>query len=180
MASKEELAQTGFVMFMDIHEGRYLFALEVAEGRHLLNISLAIFWALHGRFADPESPDDRLAVLGGLDIINPYELIKAKAVLHLKGESASSRPDLGFEKLEPVADALRKIIGLPAVTQRKHHRREDQAGQRQSDARRESFNAQHARAPEGTVKELAVRYGRSLGEIRRLKAEGLLHTLAQS
>jgi|SRR5690606_31730957 len=33
-------------------------------------------------------------------------------------------------------------------------------------------------APEGTVAELAERYGKSKSEIRRLKAAGLLHTLS--
>ena len=42
-----------------------------------------------------------------------------------------------------------------------------------------NFKAQHAPAPEGTVKELAAKYGKSLSEIRRLKNEGLLHTLAE-
>jgi len=177
MASKEERAQIGFAMFLDICEGRYLFAQEVAEGQQRVNISLAIYWALHGRFADPDNLDDSLAVLGGLDVALPYDLVKAKAALHIKGEPVVSRPGLEFEKLEPVAVALRKMADLPVATLHRHQRREDQVGQTRADARRETFNAQHAPAPEGTVKELAGRYGKSLGEIRRLKAEGLLHTL---
>ncbi|WYW01474.1 hypothetical protein Amme1_00082 [Pseudomonas phage vB_PpuM-Amme-1] len=42
------------------------------------------------------------------------------------------------------------------------------------------FNAQHAKAPEGSVKELAAKYGVSISEVRRLKAAGQLHTLGQS
>lgn len=46
-------------------------------------------------------------------------------------------------------------------------------------AARQAFNSQHAPAPEGTVKEIAAKYGVSLGEVRRLKAAGQLHTLTQ-
>lgn len=38
----------------------------------------------------------------------------------------------------------------------------------------------HAPAVEGTVSELAAKYNKSKSEIRRLKAEGLLHTLSCS
>ncbi|MOA68069.1 hypothetical protein D3C78_1955180 [compost metagenome] len=39
------------------------------------------------------------------------------------------------------------------------------------------FRNMNKPAPEGTVKELAAKYGKSLGEIRKLKAEGRLHEL---
>lgn len=57
------------------------------------------------------------------------------------------------------------------------HRRMHAEREATEKAKRDSFNSQHKPAPEGTVKELAAKYGKSLGEIRRLKAEGLLHTL---
>lgn len=57
------------------------------------------------------------------------------------------------------------------------HRRARADREAEDKAKRDSFNSQHKPAPEGTVKELAAKYGKSLGEIRRLKAEGLLHTL---
>lgn len=41
------------------------------------------------------------------------------------------------------------------------------------------FMSQHAPAPEGTVKELAKKYGRSISEIRRMKAENRLHELSE-
>lgn len=41
----------------------------------------------------------------------------------------------------------------------------------------DTFKSQHKPAPEGTVKELAEKYQKSIGEIRRLKNAGLLHTL---
>lgn len=42
-----------------------------------------------------------------------------------------------------------------------------------------NFRAMNNPAPEGTVAELAAKYGKSKSEIRRLKASGLLHTLEQ-
>jgi len=41
----------------------------------------------------------------------------------------------------------------------------------------DGFKAMHKPAPEGTVKELAVKYGKSLSEIRTLKREGRLSEL---
>ncbi len=40
-----------------------------------------------------------------------------------------------------------------------------------------SFKSMSKPAPEGTVAELAARYNKSLSEIRKLKRDGLLHTL---
>lgn len=40
-----------------------------------------------------------------------------------------------------------------------------------------NFKSMHKPAPEGTVKELAAKYGVSLSEIRRRKQEGTLHEL---
>ena len=42
-----------------------------------------------------------------------------------------------------------------------------------------SFKAMSKPAPEGTVAELAARYNKSLSEIRKLKRDGLLHTLTE-
>lgn len=39
------------------------------------------------------------------------------------------------------------------------------------------FIAMSQKSPEGTVKELAAKHGRSISEIRKLKAEGRLHEL---
>lgn len=60
---------------------------------------------------------------------------------------------------------------------RRRYREQKEAEERAEKEKRDAFNAQHAPAPEGTVKELAARYGKSLSEIRRLKAAGELHTL---
>ena len=62
---------------------------------------------------------------------------------------------------------------------RRQHAIEKQAEERAEKAKRDSFNSQHAQAPEGSVKELAAKYGKSIGEIRKLKAAGQLHTLTQ-
>ena len=43
----------------------------------------------------------------------------------------------------------------------------------------QSFKSMSKPAPEGTVAELAARYNKSLGEIRKLKRDGLLHTLTE-
>lgn len=183
MPSKEERAQFGFTMFMDIYEGRYFFAQAVAEGAASNEIRLAIFYALNGRYADPENLNDALLVFG-MDITIPHDLIKAKATLYIRGEPVVSREGLKFEDLNPVAVAMKKMVDIPATLQHRHHRRESRASQLQADnramVRRDTFNSQHKPAPEGTVKELAARYGKSLGEIRRLKADGMLHTLSDA
>lgn len=180
MTSKEERAQIGFTMFMDIFEGRYLFAQLVAEGAASNEIRLAIFFALNGRYADPENLDDALLVFG-FDITHAHDLIKAKAALYMQGGPVVSRNGLNFDALTQVAVAMKKMADIPATMQNKIHRRQNHATQIQAEnrtmVRRDTFNSQHKQAPEGTVKELAARYGKSLGEIRRLKSEGKLDTL---
>jgi hypothetical protein len=42
-----------------------------------------------------------------------------------------------------------------------------------------SFKSMNKPSPEGTVAELAALYGKSLGEIRKLKRDNLLHTLTE-
>lgn len=44
---------------------------------------------------------------------------------------------------------------------------------------KKNFVNQHKPSPEGTVKELAVKYNKSIGEIRRMKAEDRLHELTE-
>lgn len=63
---------------------------------------------------------------------------------------------------------------------RKNYRLQKEAEERVEREKRDAFNSQHKPAPEGTVKELAARYGKSIGEIRKLKAAGQLHTLVET
>lgn len=50
---------------------------------------------------------------------------------------------------------------------------------RASSQEAKAFKQMNAVAPEGTVKELASKYGKSITEIRKLKKEGMLHTLSE-
>ena len=45
---------------------------------------------------------------------------------------------------------------------------------------KERFRAMSKPAPEGTVRELAEKYGLSIGQVRKLKAENRLHELTEA
>jgi hypothetical protein len=179
----KQRTDAGFVMFMDIFEGRFYFADMVVQGVTDADIRLAIYYALHGRYINPVNTTDALLAFG-FDITKPLELIKAKAALHVKGLSEKDHPHLDFESLKPVAIAMKKMVDIPATMQHQIGRRDLRLSSLQKEiaqaGNRDRFNSQHQPAPEGTVKELAARYGKSIGEIRKLKAEGLLHTLTNN
>jgi hypothetical protein len=179
----KERADTGFVMFMDIFEGRGYFAEMIAQGVADTEIRMAIFYALNGRYVNPLNTTDALAAFG-FDITMPLELIKAKAAIKAKGLSEKDHTHLDFDSLKPIGIAMKKMVDIPATMEFRNHRA---SGARQALAKdnavrasRQQFNSQHLPAPEGTVKELAAKYGKSLSEIRKLKAEGLLHTLTNA
>lgn len=179
----KERAETGFVMFMDIFEGRGYFAEMIAQGVADTEIRLAIFYALNGRYVNPLNTSDALLAFG-FDITVPLDLIKAKAALKVKGLSEKDHAHLDFDSLKPIGIAMKKMADIPATMQRQYGRRDNYREMLHREnstlAARQQFNSQHQPAPEGTVKELAAKYGKSIGEIRKLKAEGLLHTLNQS
>jgi hypothetical protein len=182
-AVAKQRTDAGFVMFMDIFEGRFYFADMIVQGVTDADIRLAIYYALNGRHINPHNTMDALLAFGA-EITKPLELIKAKAALHIKGLSEKDHAHIDFESLKPVAIAMKKIVDIPATVEFRNQRA---SGARQALAKdnavrasRQQFNSQHLPAPEGTVKELAAKYGKSLSEIRKLKAEGLLHTLTNN
>lgn len=181
-AVAKQRTDAGFVMFMDIFEGRFYFADMIVQGVTDADIRLAIYYALNGRHINPHNTMDALLAFGA-EITKPLELIKAKAALHVKGLSEKDHAHIDFESLKPVAIAMKKIVDIPATVQRQFGRRDNHREMLHREnatlATRQQFNSQHQPAPEGTVKELAAKYGKSIGEIRKLKAEGLLHTLNQ-
>ncbi|WP_338923991.1 hypothetical protein V0M98_37895 (plasmid) [Pseudomonas silesiensis] len=170
----EQRTKIGVALYYDIEEGRNQFARETAVGHGDTEIRMAIYWALHDeKFADPDNPED-LELLFAPGITQTLNDLKARA-----------RASLVMNALETMSIA--QIAGLTAeffregdisneLAFKRRDRLQQEAKQREAQTR-SAFNAQHKPAPEGTVKELAQKYNKSLSEIRRLKAAGELHTL---
>lgn len=170
----QELAEVGFTLFMDIYEGRFIFASNIAEGECGTELRLAVYHAKYGRFADPDHMDDALACFQP-DISEVVNLIKAKADLHEEGQQAAANATT--PALDAMAKLMKEKVREPALITKNRQQHARKAEKKKAEQQRASFNAQHQPAPEGTVKELAEKYGKSLSEIRKLKAANQLHTL---
>lgn len=173
--TNQELAEVGFTLFMDIYEERLLFASNIANGEGGTEIRLAVFHAKHGRFADPNLLEDAIACCQP-EISEVLNLIKAKADLHEDGQHEAAKAML--PALDAMAKLMKETVREPALITKSRQQHARKAEKQKAEQQRDSFNAQHKPAPEGTVKELAERYGKSLSEIRKLKAANQLHTLS--
>lgn len=77
---------------------------------------------------------------------------------------------LGLERLK---NSYRHILNKALLEEEKRLFKEA------AEKARNAFKAMHSQAPEGSVKELAAKYNKSISEIRRMKAEGRLHELSK-
>ncbi|WYW01711.1 hypothetical protein Voja6_00079 [Pseudomonas phage vB_PpuM-Voja-6] len=105
------------------------------------------------------------------DVIKELNAMKAY-IYHKKGLIGGRLPEPTLMLRAITGDLISNAVRDPFFSGQRHD-------QTCSDTRLR-FNAQHAKAPEGSVKELAAKYGVSISEVRRLKAAGQLHTLGQS
>lgn len=81
-------------------------------------------------------------------------------------------------RLDDVIAAVKIRIGLRLIKQdQMNHFRESHRKLQEQQALRDRLAKTNKPDPMGTVDELAKKFNKSKSEIRRLKAEGLLHTL---
>lgn len=177
----EQRTRIGYKLYLDSYEKQFQFTRELLSGQFDMEIRMAIFWSLEGRLIDLNSLEDAGAIFS--DIYNSLiQEAKDWAQEHRIKQAEALMPFINPEMMQMMA-ALMRQPEKPTImkmqdwrdTVRADVKRKERAAQQQ----REQFNSQHKPAPEGTVKELAARYGKSLGEIRKLKAAGLLHTLTE-
>lgn len=94
-------------------------------------------------------------------------------------EQAATDPK-AMQKVENMKNFWRNIMqDVFSEAARQEERRMRAEHEAQTAKVNAAFKNMNKPAPEGTVKELAAKYGKSLSEIRRLKAENRLHELAE-
>lgn len=89
------------------------------------------------------------------------------------------------EKTVEAYERLKSFLKLSAqnafnALARQDARNEKREKQQQAYDTRKNFNSMHKQAPEGTVDELAKKYGVSKSHIRNLKRENRLHELTET
>lgn len=177
----EQRTRIGYKLYLDSYEKQFQFTRELLSGQFDMEIRMAIFWSLSGRLIDLNSLEDAGEIFS--DIYNSLiQEAKDWAQEHRIKQAKALMPFVTEEMMQMMT-ALMRQPEKPTImkmqdwrdTVRADVKRKERAAQQQ----REQFNSQHKPAPEGTVKELAAKYGKSLGEIRKLKAAGLLHTLTE-
>jgi hypothetical protein len=144
-----------------------------ALGMFDVEVRLAIYWALNDKYLTMEGGN--AVVLEALNapwVTTSLTDFKGKASQKLINAATNVLFDGVFDRLMRMGD-----VSFGSPTRREQER---ERANKLMDKQRVNFNAQHAPAPEGTVKELAARFGKSIGEIRRLKAAGELHTLTET
>ena len=85
--------------------------------------------------------------------------------------SSDETSKMGLERLK---DSYRHALNRALLEEEKRFLAEA------AEKAKTAFKAMHSQAPEGSVKELAAKYNKSISEIRRMKAEGRLHELSES
>jgi hypothetical protein len=175
--SVEERTRVGVALYFDIHEGRNQFAREVAAGHGDAEIRMAIYWSLNEeKYPDLNNPED-IALLNAPGITLSLDDLKTRARTALVGKLFETMSIAEIAKMAEAFIYEGDISNEPMFKRRDRMQRE--VKKREAEVRA-NFNSQHKPAPEGTVKELAAKYNKSLSEIRRLKAAGELHTLVNS
>lgn len=129
------------------------------QGEYDRDIALGLFMHVHKKH--PENVDVALADEQVKQMLeNAKGHVRHAVQCAINGLAEEERA----QREEPTFMRMRREMQESAARMQKQHKQ---------------FVSQHAQAPEGTVKELAAKYGKSIGEIRRMKAEGRLHELAQ-
>jgi HD-GYP domain-containing protein (c-di-GMP phosphodiesterase class II) len=177
--SVEQRTRIGFMLYSDSYDKKFKYANDLISGLVDLEVRMAIFHATQERYVDLNSLADAEIVFGELitDVMNEAKDWAHEAV---RKRTEAIMPFIDQATMEQIVAMLR-VPNKPTVLGMRDWRNSLRADQQRIEKAkaesRDKFNSQHKPAPEGTVKELAARYGKSLSEIRKLKAEGLLHTL---
>jgi primosomal protein N' len=176
----EHRTRIGYTLYLDSYKKEFQFARELLTNEADMEIRMALFWAINERYVDMNNLKDAEFVFGPV-ADSLLKEVKEWAQEHMLETARKLMPFIDEETIRLMAAMLRqeKPVALQWRDVRAEQRKEQERAKRGAEQQRAAFNSQHQPAPEGTVKELAAKYGKSLSEIRRLKAEGLLHTLNQ-
>lgn len=172
----EQRTQVGINLYASV-VGDGKFAQEVLSNLYDTEIRMAIYHAIYDKFIDLSDMEKatELLMLEGISVT--LADIHAKARERVR-TSLETRMSLGAMFRQRM-DAYLKEGVVENDGGYSRRQREEAQRKRMQEGVRKQFNTQHAPAPEGTVKELAARYGVSLSEIRRHKAAGTLNTLTE-
>lgn len=175
----EHRTRIGYVLYLDSYEKKFQFTRELLSGSADMEIRMALFWAVKERHVDMNNLEDAEFIFSASTTSLLAEA-KEWAMEHQMKLAQAIMPFIDEETIRAMTALMSQPE--PPISMRWSDARADQRNERartkrQSEEQRTTFNSQHKPAPEGTVKELAARYGKSIGEIRKLKAANLLHTL---
>ena len=177
----EHRTRIGYTLYLDSYKKEFKFARELLTDAADVEIRMALFWAIHERYVDMNNLEDAAFIFGPV-ADSMLKEVKEWAQEHMLETARKIMPFIDDETIQMMATMLRqqKPLALHMRDIRAEQRKAAQQAKRGAEQQRATFNSQHQPAPEGTVKELAAKYGKSIGEIRKLKAEGLLHTLTNN
>jgi hypothetical protein len=175
----EHRTRIGYVLYLDSYEKKFQFTRELLSGSADMEVRMALFWAVKERHVDMNSLEDAEFIFSN-STTSLLQEAKDWAQEHQMKLAQAIMPFIDEETIRAMAALMRqpeKPLSMSYAEMRRDASRETARSKRRSEEQRTTFNSQHKPAPEGTVKELAARYGKSIGEIRKLKAANLLHTL---
>jgi len=172
-----ERTRVGINLYYDVEDGKFQFGREIIAGHGDTEIRMAIYWALNEETYIDDSDPENVKLLFAPAITMMIDEMKVKCRAHFAYGLLSTMSAYAIENLARLMYTQGDVDNEPSFKRRE---RMQQEAKRSEAATRAKFNAQHKPAPEGTVKELAAKYGKSLSEIRRLKAAGELHTLVSA
>lgn len=178
----EHRTRIGYVLYLDSYEQKFQYARQLLTGVADMEIRMAIFWAIKERHVNMNDLEDAGFIFSDTTTSLLAEA-KEWAMEHQMKLAQAIMPFMDDETIRAMAALIsqpEQPISMQWRDARADQRRGEAQSKRRSEEQRTTFNSQHKPAPEGTVKELAARYGKSIGEIRKLKAADLLHTLEEA
>lgn len=154
LLSIEDRTMVGMSLLNDI-VGKREYVTDIAHGVFDKELRLGLFFAMNDRYAQNPDECNTAAIDNQMDIFK----LKAAGISH-----DQQRTESLFAALD---EYDRRCVGRNG----KGGAPDQQA--RVMEMRRKEFVAKTAPHVEGTVKEIAARYGLSLSEVRRRKAAGI-------
>lgn len=175
--SVQERTNVGMALYNDVNKGEFKYARDILAGHGDVELRMAMYWSIHGKCVDTT---DELAAAALLFTL-PFDIILDDLKVKCRAHCARGLLDtMSGEEIENLARHMFSTVDRRTEEPMfRRHEREQREKKKEEAKTRTAFNSQHKPAPEGTVKELAAKYNRSIGEIRKLKAAGELHTLVQ-